>query len=100
MDLTYSMKKQLKAMAHHLKPVAMVGKLGLTDSLIAAVDKDLTDHELIKIKFNDFKEEKDDITEKIVSATNSTHVSTIGNVAIVYRESSEPEKRNISRGLL
>ena len=85
--LTNSFKSQLKKLAHKLKPVVLVGQKGITDTLIQAVDKALEDHELIKIKFIDFKDEKIDLTDKIVQATDSVLVNLIGNIAILYRES-------------
>jgi len=82
---TNTTKNQLKKLAHTLKPVVLVGQKGITDTLIQAVDKALKDHELIKIKFVDFKDEKIDLTDKIIQATDSSLVNVIGNIAIIYR---------------
>jgi len=49
-------KKHLKGIAHGMKPVAYVGQKGLSPSLIQAVDESLSKHELIKVKFIEFKE--------------------------------------------
>ena len=83
--LSNSAKNQLKKLAHKLKPVVLVGQKGLSDTLLQAVDKALEDHELIKIKFIDFKDEKIDLINKIVQATDSALVNVIGNIAIIYR---------------
>ena len=87
--LNNTTKNQLKKLAHKLKPVVLVGQKGLSDTLIQAVDKALEDHELIKIKFVDFKDEKIDLIDKIVQATNAALVNIIGNIAIIYRENPE-----------
>jgi RNA-binding protein len=88
-------KRKLKSLAHHLKPVVLIGQKGITESLIRAADKALSDHELIKIKFIDLKDEKRELTEKIVEGTGAFHVNTIGNVVILYRDN--PEKPDNER---
>ena len=51
-------KKHLRGLAHGLKPIVQIGKEGITEGVIRAVDEGLLQHELIKIKFNDFKEKE------------------------------------------
>jgi RNA-binding protein len=88
-------RKHLRAQAHHLKPVVIVGAKGLTEQLIGSVDTALTDHELIKVKFGEFKEEKKEFSARIAQMTQSELVGLIGNIAIFYRQNSDPEKRKI-----
>ncbi|HNX58319.1 MAG TPA: ribosome assembly RNA-binding protein YhbY [Spirochaetota bacterium] len=88
-------KQYLRGMAHHLKPMIQVGKLGMTPALVETIRKALDDHELIKIKFLDFKDEKQEISERIVAATDAEFVGLIGNVLTIYRESSDEDKRFI-----
>ena len=90
-----SVKKYLRAQAHHLKPLVIIGAKGLTDGLIASVDLALQDHELIKVKFGEFKEVKKEISAQIALLTKSELVGLIGNIAILYRQQPEPEKRKI-----
>jgi len=90
-----SAKKNLRSQAHHLKPVVMVGRNGVSEQLIASVDAALKDHELIKVKFLDFKEEKKEISEEIAAVTKSEVVGIIGNIAIFYRQHPQPEMRKI-----
>ncbi|MDI6742556.1 MAG: ribosome assembly RNA-binding protein YhbY [Smithella sp.] len=90
-----SQKKNLRAQAHHLKPVVLIGAKGITAQLIGSVDLALKDHELIKIKFGEFKEEKKEISEEIAKATKSELIGLIGNIAILYRQNPSPEKRKI-----
>ena len=94
MKLTTKQKKTLKGLAHPLTPFAQAGKEGVTDKFIEEVLRTLNDHELIKVKISaddrgDFKELAQDICEK----TGATLVDTIGRMAIVFKESSKPEKR-------
>lgn len=89
-------KRKLKSMAHGLDPVVFVGQKGITGSLIKAVDKALSDHELIKIKFVDYKDEKKELSDEIVRNTGSSLVNIIGNILILYRENPDrPEGERI-----
>lgn len=94
-SLTGEEKRSLKAQAHHLKPVVLIGRNGITDSLIEATAKALDDHELIKLKFIDFKEEKKELLEEIASRTASHVITLIGNTAIVYKQNKDIKKRRI-----
>jgi RNA-binding protein len=90
-----SQKKYLRSQAHHLKPLVIIGTKGVTGQLIGSVDLALKDHELIKIKFGEFKEAKKEISEEIAKATKSELIGLIGNIAILYRQNPNPEKRKI-----
>lgn len=95
-ELSSGQRKKLKSLAHHLEPVVMVGQKGFTENLSKAVDKALSDHELIKIKFVDFKDEKRKLTDEIVTSTKAGFVGIIGNIAILYRENPDiPSKERI-----
>ncbi len=94
-ELTPSERKSLRGQAHHLEPVVIIGQNGVNEALIGAVDKALTAHELIKIKFNEFKEDKGHLIIDIADKTSSHAVAVIGNVAIVYRENPDEKKRKI-----
>ncbi len=91
-EITSSQKRKLKSLAHKLKPVVLIGQKGITESLVKAVDKALEDHELIKVKFIDLKDEKHELLEKVVADTKSFLVNLIGNTAIIYRENPERPK--------
>ncbi|OGP68192.1 MAG: RNA-binding protein [Deltaproteobacteria bacterium RBG_16_44_11] len=90
-----STKKYLRAQAHDLKPLVIIGAKGVTEQLLGSVDLALKDHELIKVKFGEFKEAKKEISVEIAEATKSELVGIIGNIAIFYRQQPEPEKRKI-----
>ncbi|MCL5807074.1 MAG: ribosome assembly RNA-binding protein YhbY [Deltaproteobacteria bacterium] len=91
-------KKHLKGLAHDLKPVVQIGKEGMTEGVIRAVDESLLRHELIKIKFTDFKDrdQKETLTREIETKTGSERVDIIGHTAILYRPQADPEKRKIA----
>lgn len=89
--------KYLRGIAHKLKPVVFIGQKGLTPTVIQSVDKALNRHELIKIKFLEFKQknQKKEITAAIEAQTGCQMVGLIGHIATIYRQHSDPEKRRI-----
>jgi len=76
-----------------MKPVVLIGKHGLSQAVLNAIDEVLLSHELIKIKFIDCKEERRELAQQIVEKTGSSLVTMIGNVLIIYRQHPEAEKR-------
>jgi RNA-binding protein len=90
-------KKHLRGLAHNLKPLVLIGKEGITDGTVRAADEGLAQHELIKIKFNDFKEKnlKETLVGELVEKTGSAQVGMIGHTAILYRPQTDPAKQRI-----
>ena len=91
-------KKCLRGLAHKTKPVVFIGQKGITETLNRSINDALTAHELIKLKYIDFKE-KEKKTE-IAGIIEKTHgceiVGMIGHMAIFYRQHPEEEKRRIT----
>lgn len=75
--------------------VQAFGKNGLTGAFILQIEGILAHHELVKIKFLDFKDEKRELAEEIALQTHSELVRLIGNNAVLYRQNPEPEKRRV-----
>ncbi|MBL4818126.1 MAG: YhbY family RNA-binding protein [Deltaproteobacteria bacterium] len=84
--------KNLKAQAHHLKPIVQIGKNGLTESVLKEIDAALEAHELIKIKF---QESALDLLSDAswVSRLKAEHVDTKGHIVILYREKPEKDEK-------
>jgi RNA-binding protein len=95
MTLTGKQKAKLKGQAHGLKPVIQVGKAGVEEPQIMSIKRVLHEHELIKIKFLDYKDHKQEISENIARATGSEVVDIIGNVLILYWENMDRGRRKI-----
>ena len=90
-ELTSKQRKNLEKLAHDLQPVVIVGGAGVTDGVISMVDNSLAAHELIKVKFNEYKDEKQELTQQICEKTDATLVRIIGNIAILFREKEEKD---------
>ncbi len=93
--LTGSQREFLRSKAHHLKPLVFIGRQGVTESVLAAVEENLLAHELIKVKYNDLKDQKRPLSEEIAGKTGSELVGMVGNIVTFYRQHPEPEKRRI-----
>ena len=96
-ELTSKQRNELEKVAHDLQPVVIVGGAGVTDGVMDMVDKSLAAHELIKVKFNEYKDEKKELTEQICQKTDATLVRIIGNIAILFREKEDKEDKKKSR---
>ena len=94
-ELSSIQRHALEKLAHPLQPLVIVGQAGVTDSLSKQVGLFLNDRELVKVKFNAFRDEKRELTEKLAQDTGATLVRIIGNIAILFKESDESEKRHI-----
>ena len=94
-ELTSKQRKNLEKLAHDLQPVVIVGGAGVTDGVISMVDNSLAAHELIKIKFNEYKDEIRELTAEICEKTDATLVRIIGFTVILFREAEQEEDRKI-----
>ena len=76
----------LRAKAHHLKPVVIIGQDRVTDGVIAHIDAALEQHELLKVRLTAAqKAEAIAAAERLVQATGATMVQRIGHTLVLYR---------------
>ena len=95
-ELTSKQRKNLEKIAHDLQPVVIVGGAGVTDGVVSMVENSLAAHELIKVKFNEYKDEIRELTADLCEKTEATLVRIIGFTAILFREAEEEEDRKIT----
>ena len=95
MSLSNKQISKLKSLAQRLEPVVYVGKAGVTDELLAAVEQALDDHELIKAKFVAFKEQKESLASEMAARTHSELIWIVGHVAVLYRAQPDPTRRKV-----
>ena len=92
--LNSSQRRQLKSQAHHYKPIINIGKEGIGKGVIESINIALTSKELIKVKFNDFKEEKILISNKISEVLSCNVIGIIGHTVILFRKNPNIEDTN------
>lgn len=92
MELTPKQRSYLRGLAHKLNPAVQTGKAGMTAAIVKEVERNLKDHELIKVKLGfDEREEFLAAAAELASSTSSELVQTIGRIVVLYREGEEPE---------
>ena len=77
--------RKLKSRAQLLKATLKVGRAGVTPQFLQALDLELRRIELVKVKFDEFKEQKKELAPLLAEKTNSCLVMRVGNVAVLYR---------------
>ena len=88
--LSAAERKELKARAHRLEPVVMIGTKGLTDEVVKEVDSALKAHELIKVRAAGLeRERRDDALKALCERTGAESVQAIGKVFVIYRRRDE-----------
>ncbi len=88
-------RSYLRGLANPIKPTVFVGKSGLTDKVVAALDEALEAQELVKVRFLEFKDEKKSISAELEKRCRCECVGIIGHIAIFYRQQNDPQKRTI-----
>ena len=90
--ITSRERKALKAKAHSLEPIVLIGGKGLTDAVVAEVDFALNAHELIKVRAPGLeRDERDRAFAEVSARTGAELVQQVGKVAVLYRKRVEPE---------
>lgn len=89
--LTSKERKLLEKKAHAIEPIVIIGQNGVTPTVIMQVKNALKTHELLKVKFNEFKDERFELADQIAAETDSVKVRLIGNILILFKEKEEEE---------
>lgn len=86
-------RKQLRARAHALKPVVIVGSAGVSAAVLSETDRALDHHELVKLRFlNGERRERADACERICEALSAAHIASVGRNAVIYRRRPDEER--------
>ena len=83
--LNNSQISKFKAAAQLLEPMLKVGKAGLSEGFVRTVSDALAQHELVKIKFAEFKDQKKELAPRLAEKTGSHLVMRVGNVMVLHR---------------
>lgn len=91
MPLNERQKRHLRGLAHKRKPVVIVGDAGVSEPVLAEIDRALAHHELIKVRVNAAdREEREALIGNILQNTGSELVQRIGHIAVLYRRADKP----------
>ena len=85
----------LRSQAHHLDPVVLLGANGLTDAVMQEIDRELTAHELIKVRVpTDDREEREAIYAEVAEKLGAARVQMIGKLLIFWRPADEADRED------
>ena len=92
--------RQLRALAHKLRPVVTIAGKGLSATVLEELDRALNDHELIKVKVAvGDREQRDSVIAAVCERSSAVLVQRIGNIATLLRANprADPKKSNLHR---
>jgi RNA-binding protein len=88
--LSAAQRKSLKARAHPLEPVVLIGNKGVTDEVLKEVEAALKAHELIKVRAPGLERgARDEAMQTLCERTGAESVQAIGKVLVIYRKRDE-----------
>ena len=97
-QLTPGERRALKARAHILDPVVLIGDGGLTAAVLTEIDRSLNAHELIKIRVaGEDRNARSETLRRVCEDLGATAVQHIGKILVIYRERPEPDAKRGTR---
>ena len=94
-ELNNAQLRKLKAMAQRMDASVKVGKQGLSEGFVKSLDEELSRHELVKVKFAEFKEQKKELAPQLADRTHSRLVMQVGNIVVLFRRNPDEAKQKI-----
>ncbi len=95
--ITSKQRARLRSMSNGYQSVTQIGKLGVSDTLIESLETALTAHEMIKVTvLENSGLDTYDTANGIAASIGADVVSVVGRKFVLYRESSDKDKRKIS----
>ena len=83
-------KRGLRARAHHLNPVVSIGAAGLSDAVLAELERALDSHELVKLRIAaDDRVQRKALVEDLCRRAQAELIQRIGHTAVIYRKRPE-----------
>jgi len=77
--------RKLKGQAQRLEASVRLGRGGVSPAFLAGLDRELTQHQLVKVRLYDLKDQRHEIGEQLARESGSHLVTVIGHVVVLYR---------------
>ncbi len=100
MSLSQAQKKAMRSIGHHLDPVVTASENGISEGMLAELERALNDHELVKVKLAiPDRDDRTAVLDELVAQSRSELIQKIGKVALLYRKNpkANPKLSNITR---
>ena len=88
-------RSRLAGLAQTKPDLLQLGKAGPTEAFLAQLERLLGDHELVKLRFVDYQDSRQELARDLDKQTGSELVRVIGNTAIFFKRNPNPDKRKI-----
>lgn len=82
--------RALKSKAQLLKPMVKLGKDGMSPAFVKSLDDALTHNELVKVKFDEFKDQKKEMMPQLAEKVSAHIILRVGNVLVLFRRKPTP----------
>lgn len=93
--LTGSQRTHLRGLAHGLRPLVQIGKDGVTQTVVTAVDAVLDAHELVKVQIQAERAERKAAADELEARLGCECAGLIGRMAILFRRHRDPERQKV-----
>ncbi|HTN32386.1 MAG TPA: YhbY family RNA-binding protein [Marinobacter sp.] len=94
MSLSPEQRREYRAIAHHLKPIIIIGEKGLSEAVQEELERALNDHELIKIKVaSTDRDLRQETINELCASNKAELVQMIGKIAVILRRAKTPNPK-------
>jgi RNA-binding protein len=98
MSLSGKQRRHLRALGHHLDPLVQLGKLGLTDGIVSALDAALEQHELVKVRVGtECPEDRHEVAKKLPPLVRAELGQVLGRTMLLYRRNPKEQKISLPK---
>ncbi|TDK68592.1 ribosome assembly RNA-binding protein YhbY [Sapientia aquatica] len=98
LKLTAIERSALRAEAHALNPIVLIGEAGLTEGVMKEIDLGLNVHGLIKVRvFGDDREARIAMYESICETLKAAPIQHIGKLLVIFRPKQEEKTQKVLR---
>lgn len=95
-ELSNPQIRKLKALGQRMDASLKVGKQGLSPGFLATLDQELARHELVKVRLEEFKEQRKELAPELAAKSSAQLIALVGHVVLLYRQNPNPEQRKIT----
>lgn len=96
--LSPKQRRHLSGLGHALQPIVTVGKEGVTEGVVSALEQALLDHELVKVRVgNSATEDRKLVAEELATRAEAELASTVGKTILIYKAHPETPKLKLPK---
>jgi RNA-binding protein len=91
--LTGKQRRHLRALGHHLAPIVQVGKEGITEALLSALEQAIAQHELVKVRLGEAAgDDRGALATALSEQARAELAGILGRTVLLYRRHPKEPK--------